>query len=819
MTNMMINNLISQRQQGPSKDLKQEPVQNITYEAKKVGATVYSPKGYIVKTPLWKAPIVAVQDGIEEIKSIGRGMKGDSNDHELGKMNDIAMKTGGLAIASYLASTRVLPVKKGMEFVGFAAFLAGMGASKLLIDAPIKALYGFDNNMKYVDSQGRKKPFHRDPLYVPWDLVPSEEINRIGDRMKIDPMMENREEFIKNKVDKISTQSNTMWMLTAGLTTPIIGALLASAAEKGLNSAHKKVETSSVESKINKLGANFENLDSLAEQKVNKNHIEKVNEFLNQNKGKEADDKFFSKLAKLLNTSDEVKIEDHLTEDLKGIFNKTEINDMSEALGDIKITVQHEGKENPFTLTTQVIKEVLEKRGVNSKVKISESEDQIKNGISDVFHKQIADIQDNDLVTKLNTALTEELDKKLKKSTRVITKDKIEDVKGITRVFEKFRVKHNLFNEFLLNQIGQKEDSVCAREWGKASERIIKALGLKNKDLEASKKSSTGAADVLDKKMLEILADESGSNYSKTIEGLAQAASEFDDAIDHFSKDSNFVDKSNRLIDTIYTKTAEETKKLKLDKTTEYLSSKESIAEILDGGILHKKPVVGASAQSIMKDNIKNSLKGAKGTIYQTIQVLDMYKRIQELEAKKEISKETAKLAKHAALNATYGDHYVKLDIPDHKQYKKVMNVLYSDKLSAATEAALNKNHPNMKTKILNYSAELYNQLGNSKNKFLPDHVVEDLKEAPNKVYGQSVFNRPNGEIFTELGDRAKQMMKGDTPSNFIKKIAEQKHNTNTWLRTFGAIGGAAALVAVISPVFFGKMDTPKPKKEVSYDA
>ena len=37
---------------------------------------------------------------------------------------------------------------------------------------------------------------------------------------------------------------------------------------------------------------------------------------------------------------------------------------------------------------------------------------------------------------------------------------------------------------------------------------------------------------------------------------------------------------------------------------------------------------------------------------------------------------QTAKLAKHAALNATYGDHFVKLDIPDHKEYKKVMKVM-----------------------------------------------------------------------------------------------------------------------------------------------
>ena len=37
---------------------------------------------------------------------MGRAIKGEANDHELGKINDLGMKIGGLAIAGYLMTKK-----------------------------------------------------------------------------------------------------------------------------------------------------------------------------------------------------------------------------------------------------------------------------------------------------------------------------------------------------------------------------------------------------------------------------------------------------------------------------------------------------------------------------------------------------------------------------------------------------------------------------------------------------------------------------------------------------------------------------------------
>lgn len=239
------------------------------------GATPYEPKGYLVHTPIWKKPATVIEDTFKHVKDVKKGLKAESNDHELGLVNDLVMKAGGLALAGYLATTRLLPAKKGMEFVGFASFFASMVLfPKLFINTPIKALYGFNVDQKCVDSQGRKNNVHRDPQYVPFDLYAPEKLDQIGDKMGVDKDIENRQDIIKRKMTKISTQANTLWMLTAGLATPIMGALISSGIEKGINLAQEARKTRKVNAEIAKLGKNLESADEIATQRFDKKGFE-----------------------------------------------------------------------------------------------------------------------------------------------------------------------------------------------------------------------------------------------------------------------------------------------------------------------------------------------------------------------------------------------------------------------------------------------------------------------------------------------------------------------------------------------------------------
>ncbi len=80
-----------------------------------------------------------VRDLAYDIKALKSGFSGQANDHQLGKINDIGMKIGGLALASYLFTKKATPLTKGMEFVGFASFFASMAIwPKIALQAPAK---------------------------------------------------------------------------------------------------------------------------------------------------------------------------------------------------------------------------------------------------------------------------------------------------------------------------------------------------------------------------------------------------------------------------------------------------------------------------------------------------------------------------------------------------------------------------------------------------------------------------------------------------------------------------------------------------------
>ena len=137
-------------------------------------------KGRLLNENLINTPALMVKDIIYDAKAFKHAVKGEANDHELGKLNDVGLLLGGLAIAGYLATKKPTGMTKGMEFVGLGSFLASMAIwPKIAIQLPAYLIHGVNVQKEYEDSFGRKKPFYQDPQLIPWDLYSDDEIQKI----------------------------------------------------------------------------------------------------------------------------------------------------------------------------------------------------------------------------------------------------------------------------------------------------------------------------------------------------------------------------------------------------------------------------------------------------------------------------------------------------------------------------------------------------------------------------------------------------------------------------------------------------------------
>lgn len=797
------------------------------YAKLQVGATPYESKGHLVKTPIWKTPVVLVEDTFENIKNVKKCLKGEGNDHKLGQINDLGMQASGLALAGYLATKRALPVRKGMELVGFASFFASMALfPKLFINTPIKALYGFNVDQKCIDSQGRKNNVHRDPQYFASDLYSSEQLDHIGDKMGVDKDMENRQEFVKRKMTMISTQANTLWMLTAGFATPIMSALISSGIEKGLNEAQKQSKTAIINKNIKKLGDNLKNADTIANEKINKKELETL---LEANKNKQIGNQFIEQLVKVMDKGNSLKIEEHLKKDLNLIVNHTEINNVAQFLNDITVEVNQPKGNKPFSIKFEKaeIEKALEDKNLNKKQTITaDNITAIKKRLhNDLFVPRIQELTDDNLIQKLEDSFNRQIQSRLEKAPTTLNQNKIDNLKSAFEAIENFKIKNNILEEYVSHKIGEKEDSVMAREWNKASTGILKAMGFSDKQLQEMKKSPAKSTEIFTAKMAEIATDD--VQYKKVLKKIAMLINGFEQSIIKGSgrKDEKgnlltFSEEVNEMTGKLYDDFAGKARKSGLNNLADYLVGSEK-------GARNHLPNC-AKKNSILFT--ENSIVGAKNSLYKVIQGFDIAKK---LHANK-IDKDVAPMVKHTLLNGSYGDHYVKLDIEVPEVYKKVITNLYNKDFDPATKEVLGlvgSENDKLLTRFEKQIEEVRHHLGNSYNRFKDASKLEFNQEYPGKKInkegkfinnlGNIVEDADGATKFENIGDLRKQMMSGETLAKFAEKSSENIHNTKTWFKMFGKVAGIAVVaVTLAAPFFFGKIKPAekKGKREVAHN-
>lgn len=570
---------ISQNQS--SSKVKTAP-KEVDYSKYQRGAHTQAPKGYLVETPLWQTPFVMVEDTFDNIKSLGKGLQGKSDDHRMGKVNDLGLQACGLGIAGYLASTKVLPVKKGMEFVGFASFLASMALFPVLfIQKPIEALYGFNINQKYVDSFGRKKDVHRDPQYTPFDLYSPEKLNAVGDRMGIDKNMENRQGIIKEKMTKISIQADTIWMLTAGLAVPAMSALLASQAEKLLEHGIRVVKTNTLDEKMK----NLSEIKGPSDEET-----KKLTEFLNHKKETQLNEKFADELAVMITGNENVRIKDSFKSDLKEMLKSNPVPSVADFFGDIKIDAvssEDSNKKISFTLGKNEIKAALEKAAsekedLNNNVSLfgekdAPKRDKIKNVLTTLYKEKAIQndsfANDRSIRDAADTSFQNIFDSKIKNEPMTLTDSNIKKLEEAYKHFYVFRKKSDVLQKYIAHKVGDNENSIAAIEWKKASDRIFKAFDFSDAEIKKSKESTSQARKILEEKF-DNIAKGDDAKYKETVEKIATAIRDYTTEMDKSPIKKDFVEAVKETSADIYGDLSEQLAKVKDDKGENFVFKK-----------------------------------------------------------------------------------------------------------------------------------------------------------------------------------------------------------------------------------------------------
>ena len=245
------------------------------------GAKPHAAAGYLVKENIFQSAGNTVKSYIDYIKYFyNAGFKGEGTDYSVGKINDLAIRTGSLGIAAVLSSSKMFPFAKGMEFVGLGTWFASMALWPRILGAPIKARTGVDINQKYVDSYGRRKFVYEDNQYRPMDIFRYADLNgkplkpeeyykkykydyvyldAMGDKLNVPRNVNNRHEIIMNKSGQVAVQGRALSMLTAGIMTPVLSSIVADAAQQPLKNFIEK-------KRIQKESANMDSLNKKLEK-------------------------------------------------------------------------------------------------------------------------------------------------------------------------------------------------------------------------------------------------------------------------------------------------------------------------------------------------------------------------------------------------------------------------------------------------------------------------------------------------------------------------------------------------------------------------
>lgn len=540
-------------------------------------------KAQLLPSRIFGSPIAYAKDLKQDVLNIGKAAKGKANDHELGRINDLAMKLGATALAGYLFVKNPFKLGKAMEFIGAGTFFASMALwPKLAIQLPLKLRTGVDIHQKYIDSQGRKKMLHQDPQYDLTDLYSQQDLDKMGKKLKVDENLPDRNRFIKQRAKKTAVQGNTLWMMTAGLATPLGSALLSNRLEKPVSLGIEKANLFLTE----KLFAGEKITDKIANA-TKTSDTNFISAFCKKNKGKALTPELLDELTT------------HLTKGFKGPVKdalKEEILSASEGMIDKAIKPEH-------------VKSLLEKCGVPQA-----SIAGLMEGELDVFVDAIKTNKPNKLfaIINENSGKKNAIAGAIKDvRTSLIDVSQLEEtLKGISEILSPARAKSNIIGKFINARVGKEQNSYGANQWGRTVEGFFKKLKLSNKELKMIAKGGKDGQALSSEEVFKLIETKLKA-LAKNDTEFEALKSEFFDMVDEFDAKTgkSFLDKVSDKVIALHSGIASQLEEKGFTKLAKTLSTK----------------VSGNPHDEVIKEAFSSGL-GEKSTFYRMFQAVDIHR-------------------------------------------------------------------------------------------------------------------------------------------------------------------------------------------------
>ena len=527
--------------------------------------------------------------------------KGEGKDYNVGKINDLSIRAGSLGIAAVLATSKMFPFAKGMEFVGLGTWFASMAVWPHILGAPIKALYGVNINKEYIDSEGRRKYVYEDNQYRPMDIYRYADLNgkplspeeyykkydkdyiyldKMGDKLGVPRNIKNRNEATMNRAAQVAVQGKTLCMLTAGVMTPVVSSIVADALQTPLKNQLEKT-------RYNKASKNLKALESQIDTLKNSGNRD-INGIMSALKitVSPKDQAAFNALltdSGVMTPEQFQKLQDFIDTKFFGSGYKNSLSAAMKRGADMtepKVFITKELKETIKNITTESVKELLDKIPAETKAKLPEgllnyqgiSEKQINEIIAGVLQTEgipfdesrtiafenitkplgynsrnglmqavtqktlepfaFSNLKDKDKKTpqraplhNFNRALKDTINAKLKAyfdTKRSFVVDKAEMQKIFNFAFTNNELQKKL-KEFEQTSIQNISESMTAINWERVPKKYLKTIGFTEGEMAIlATQDATSASKVLSKKFSEIVQD--SEKYKKVIKEMADYA-------------------------------------------------------------------------------------------------------------------------------------------------------------------------------------------------------------------------------------------------------------------------------------------------------
>ncbi len=742
---------------------------------------------------------------------------------------------------------------------------------KLALQLPAYLIHGFDIRQQYRDNYGTKKPVFQDHQFIPWDLYSDEEINKIGDRLRVPKDMKNRRDFIQEKMRKIALQNNTMWMLTAGFATPIMSALICEALKDPVHNYQDRKLNKRANALLSNFNTEIEKYDFAPKNKA-------LDELLQQHKGQSITPELFGKISKVLSQGMDSITAGEISKDLKETILQRGSNITRETFDDLSKSLEGIFKSIPEAHLKELIPsgaEIISKLDESKKSVINSGEVITNQTEFSPYVKALEDALDEKIEIFNRTHqgepygeqarfLADEMFDSMSEGksvlnkyftatpSSVLTEDSIKNIKAVNKTLNTFHARQRVLNKYAYLKSAQAQETYLANTWNSILDAdMLKTLGITDKDIKNTRMDSNLVNELIREKIETIVSDD--KKYNEVMDKIIEKLNFMEERTkfaQYEKYDPNEKNPYKTYVDTTFDEASSELKNKGMRNTARRLKGYD-VEESVDTHTL----------KDLQLSFVQDRVRGVKCSFYRLLNTLDFFKRVSDkehLDSLKEynyndasgkllkhvdftrqIKEEMVEMSKQLLLGGRSSDYAVKFFFlrnpelnPDNltdEQRRILFSDIQTDMGKMVNECygkqALTQLADNPHDRIfydsamrLMYSDELSSKTkGKIENSMFYKNFEQYRRELFSYLGGDEYFTKLNHKVAGGNADSTAEFrfqLLGSSIEDMFTKLFNQKFNSKTWLKMFGGFGAGLLALTVLSQFFMGKMPKDKIVKE-----